>query len=350
MLDKIKQGYRDLTAKIADYVQRAETELSGASGEQKKKWVKDQIDLAITLPPIWDSIVNVDGLIVGILIDKICDTWNTVASGDLTIGKPEDIAKMIDLPVHTLNNPAREMPMATVDERIKAMLKEYGIEMTAPKPVNHIATTVGLTVDPAVEVKQDKEKNWKKCLSLVFGHEGGLSNNANDRGGLTNLGVTAGTLATANALGIAKETDVTKLTRDEAARIYHEMYWKKCGADNMHWFACYLAFDVCVNSGIGGFARVFQEALNAVYSSNLKVDGKYGPATEKACLKAFNVNLPVESTAKMNQFGTAYLAARKGYFDRIIERNASQEVFRKGWYNRLRGIAKNCNIQLPAGL
>ena len=38
---------------------------------------------------------------------------------------------------------------------------------------------------------------FEKCLGIVFGTEGGYVNDPVDRGGPTNMGVTAGTLKTA---------------------------------------------------------------------------------------------------------------------------------------------------------
>lgn len=349
MLTKLTNGYKELKIVIAEYVQRAETELQGASGDQKKKWVKEQIDLAIRLPALWDNIVNVDGLLIGIIIDKICDTWNTVAGGDLTIGKPEDIAALMDVEAPKMVASMKAAPVVDVDARIAELMKQYGI--SAPAVSNNIVTTTVPKVETTVpKVVQNPTENWQKALTLVLGHEGGISNHANDNGGLTNLGITAGTLARANALGLVKETDVKQLTRDDAARIYHELYWKACGANNIQWYVCYLAFDACVNGGMGMFTRCFQDALNKTFGSNLAPDGKYGPKTQTEILKRFNVNLPMVNMPDMSRFGTNYLDARRKYYDRIIERNPSQSVFQKGWYNRLKNIAKQLGVVLPIGL
>ncbi len=61
--------------------------------------------------------------------------------------------------------------------------------------------------------------NFEKALSFVFGSEGGYSNHPNDRGGATNMGITAGTLARAYKQGIVKHQNIKALTRAEAAEI-----------------------------------------------------------------------------------------------------------------------------------
>jgi len=42
-----------------------------------------------------------------------------------------------------------------------------------------------------------------------------------------------------------------------------------------------------------------------------------------------------------------FLRWRKDYFDRIIAANPSQDCFRKGWYNRLKMLAKEAGVASP---
>jgi lysozyme family protein len=360
LLTKLKTEYTELKQLIAKYVQIVEKELSGRPGAEKKERVISLVDEAIKLQPLWDAVLNLDGMVIRYLVDKVVDFLNTVTGGnfaapELETDEPEEAvdSKLVALTLDTPVDLQVKMASSTksVNERLADLYNQYGIErVTMNNKV--VSSTPAAHVPPISSVTQHNETDetaWKKCLNLVFGHEGGVSNNANDRGGLTNLGITHGTLATAVAQGIVDETDVRKLTRHDAATIYRKMYWEANNCHKIQWYACYLAFDACVNGGKGMWARCAQESLNEVYAQGLATDGKYGPKTDSALqrLFAYGKNIDVQ---QLNRWGTAYLKARKNYYDRIVARDSSQKVFLNGWYNRIRNIAKQIGCNLPAGL
>jgi lysozyme family protein len=352
LFDRIKQEYQELTELIAKYVQIVETQFLGEPGAVKKERVISLVDEAIKLKPLWDDVLNLDGLVISIIVDKIVDMFNTMTGGRFDDVKPESIAKAIDMPLDAqVEVAASRRAGQSVDARLEELFAQYNIQKVTQAPAA-IATTPAAIVPPISSLTQhkiDDAESWARCLTLVLGHEGALSNNANDRGGLTNLGITAGTLATAVANGVVTQTDVKKLTRDDAAKIYRVMYWDANGCQKIQWFANYLAFDACVNGGRGMWCRCAQESLNSVYSAGLVVDGKYGPKTSAAILKYFSYGKQID-VQQLNRWGTAYLLARKNYYDRIIARDASQKGFKNGWYNRLRNIAKQIGCNLPNGL
>jgi transcriptional regulator with XRE-family HTH domain len=71
----------------------------------------------------------------------------------------------------------------------------------------------------------------------------------------------------------------------------------------------------------------------------LIVDGKWGPKTQEA-VWALARQAPQE-------FGRLLLIKRKEYFDAIIARDQSQEVFRKGWYARVAALAREAGVPNP---
>ena len=73
-----------------------------------------------------------------------------------------------------------------------------------------------------------------------------------DRGGPTNMGVTAGTLKTAFERGLVGHHNVKILTRSEAAKIYEVLYWGPSKASQMPWPLNLLHFDAAVHLGVGG--------------------------------------------------------------------------------------------------
>ncbi len=156
------------------------------------------------------------------------------------------------------------------------------------------------------------DKNFEKILELLFGIEGGYSDNPNDRGGKTNLGVTQDTFnAWRKKNNLPLGSVKTDLTTDEAKDIYYDMYWKESGADT---YAdprdAMILFDMAVNSG---------------------------PATAK---KMFNKS--------GNNFYTM-LDNRRKYYDDIVKHDASQAVFKDGWNNRLNNLENNANKMISDG-
>lgn len=174
--------------------------------------------------------------------------------------------------------------------------------------------------------------DFEKCLTHVFGNEGGYANVKGDRGGATNMGITAGTLKRANAQGIVTCNDVKLLTRDEAATIYEKLYWRPCKADQMEWPLDLLHFDAAVNHGTGGAAKLLQKAINKIAGTSVSVDGAVGPLT----LAALNRLLATGENQRKNLyvFCRVYLDIRRDYFHAIVAKNQTQKKFLRGWLNR----------------
>lgn len=175
--------------------------------------------------------------------------------------------------------------------------------------------------------------NFERVLSFTFGSEGGLSDHPADRGGLTNMGITASTLHRAYIQRIVSHNDVRRLTRAEAATIYEKFYWEPSCADEMPWPLCALHFDAAVNHGIGGAAKLLQRTLSKVQRVPLEIDGAIGPKTKRVLYAAL---MDCEANhASMTMFCNTYLNYREKLFRTIVENNPSQSVFLKGWLNRL---------------
>ena len=171
-------------------------------------------------------------------------------------------------------------------------------------------------------------ENFRRSLHFVFGNEGGLSNHPADKGGLTMMGITSGTLAAANKQGIVSCSDIRKLTREEAAEIYEVNYWERSHANDVPWPLCCLHFDAAVNSGIGGAGRLLQRTLNSLFKTGLLVDGSVGSQTLRE-LKHFI------ALGKVNAISTEYCNQREELYKRIVKNNPAQRIFLNGWLNRL---------------
>lgn len=114
------------------------------------------------------------------------------------------------------------------------------------------------------------------CLSEVLRHEGGYVDHPVDPGGATNMGITRKTLArwrNVSPWWDLPKSEVQKLSRTEAGRIYKAGYWNRCRADDMPAGIDLAPFDYAVNSGPDRAIRALQAVLGVV------VDGLVGPLT-----------------------------------------------------------------------
>jgi lysozyme family protein len=125
--------------------------------------------------------------------------------------------------------------------------------------------------------------NLERILSLVFGHEGGFTDDPKDKGNWTGgkigLGVIKGTKYGISAAAYPT-TDIAGLTLAKAAALYRRDYWGKIRGDELPSGLDYCLFDFAVNSGVARAIMGLQRALN------LADDGKMGPITLAAAIKA----------------------------------------------------------------
>lgn len=174
---------------------------------------------------------------------------------------------------------------------------------------------------------------FDKALSFVFGNEGGYSNDPDDRGGATNLGITQSTLDRARRQMHLPEK-VEDLTREQAAEIYRVLYWEASKADMMPYPLSTLHFDAAVNHGVGGAAKLLQRTINnyaakAGLDARVEVDGAVGPKTLSALCQCLDLKGNVSLICEI------YCNEREKYYKSIVENNPSQGVFLRGWLNRL---------------
>jgi lysozyme family protein len=208
--------------------------------------------------------------------------------------------------------------------------------------------------DKPEEKKEDKpsdtnNSSWTKSLAFTVNVEGGKNytgeangkytlKNPADKGGPTNRGITKDTLLAAYAQGIVKNDNLDILTADEAATIYKANYWDRYRWGEIPWPVCLALFDMTVNHGGGGMAKIVQRTANAL-GWKLEIDGKFGPKTFEAIVKI--------SGAQPEGFTQELLVYRKRYYDDIIARDSSQEKNKNGWYNRLKALASATGVKSP---
>src|SRR5690348_13819309 len=162
------------------------------------------------------------------------------------------------------------------------------------------------TIDPVAQ----------RAINLVLQHEGGLVDNPNDPGGLTNWG-----------FALVSNPDLTpqqirSMTRDQAAQRYYTKWWQPGRWSELAPDIAVKAFDAAVNMGVTAAVRALQRASRACGTA-LDDDGALGPQT----LAAVHA-LPVP------QLLAALRSELAGIYRLIAETRPNAAGFLAGWLNR----------------
>lgn len=141
-----------------------------------------------------------------------------------------------------------------------------------------------------------------------------------DAGGPTKFGITQRTLSRWRGQPATAE-DVRKLTRGEAEKIYFELYWIQPNIYSLPgtWLSV-AVFDQYVNRGTAAI-RDMQRCLNVT------ADGIIGPQTLAAAGQSHRLDACESLTRE-------FIYECQMSYVRIVERNASQIVFLRGWIKR----------------
>lgn len=167
--------------------------------------------------------------------------------------------------------------------------------------------------------------NLKPVSDFTLLKEGGWSNNPNDKGKETKYGIT---LANWKIYGYDKDgdgdvdvDDLKIITKTDYEKFFKKLYWNRWRADEItSQGLAHMLVDWTYNSGSWGVKM--PQALMGI-----EFDGKVGVET----LKALNHQDEFEFLDRL------YKARQQFYYHLVIS-NRSQEVFLKGWLNRIKSI------------
>ena len=159
------------------------------------------------------------------------------------------------------------------------------------------------------------QSNFDKCFEKLLIHEGGFVNHPEDKGGITNLGVTARVWEEWVGHPVS-EKEMRNLTPLMVKPLYKRKYWDACFADDLISGLDYCVFDVAVNSGVGRAIKLLQSCVGAT------PDGSYGSITNALVKKAsLNPNRIIE----------LYSAKRLEFLESL----RTFSTFGKGWSRRV---------------
>jgi hypothetical protein len=163
----------------------------------------------------------------------------------------------------------------------------------------------------------DSSSNFNQCLVVVFGQEGGYTNDPNDPGGPTNFGITLADLKEWRNDQNLTADDVKNMTKAEAQEIYRSKYWNPMQCGDLPNGVDLEVFDFGVNAGV----RTAVKTLQAVVG--VTADGSIGPIT-LAATKAGDPQVIIQnfSTRRLD-----YYRSLPGW-----------EHFGVGWTNRTNAV------------
>jgi len=160
------------------------------------------------------------------------------------------------------------------------------------------------------------------ALKFLLEQEGGYVNDPHDRGGMTNLGVTAATWARWSHKP-ATEPIMRALTPADVAPLYRVQYWMPVAGDSLPAGVGLSVFDFAVNAGVPIAARALQRIVGE------KQDGWIGAGSlasvSKWCAKYSSRDLI-----------TAYANARTAFY-----RSANGfDRYGRGWLTRCSAVER----------
>lgn len=165
--------------------------------------------------------------------------------------------------------------------------------------------------------------NFTKCIEYVLENEGGLADNPNDPGGITNWGIS---LRTYKELEFPQATadDIKHISRESAIEFYKSHYWlaqyENIFSDLVR---CYI-FDMAINCGPAIAHKIAQRAVWATSASTAEVieDGILGEVSLHCINCCGQMIMP------------ALRAERANHYKILILQNSNLKVFESGWLAR----------------
>lgn len=177
-------------------------------------------------------------------------------------------------------------------------------------------------MDPQEEETENMKAQVKYLVPIIQKWEGGFSNHPSDTGGATMAGITIATYKSyckIKGKPVPTVEDLKNITQEEWMDILKTLYWDKWQADDINnQSIANLIVDWVWASGVYGI-KYPQQVLGVT------ADGIVGPKTLAA----------INDYANQEELFNKLWERRKQHFEAIVANNASQQVFLKGWLNRL---------------
>lgn len=179
---------------------------------------------------------------------------------------------------------------------------------------------------------QDVLSKFEYAVGVVLKHEGVLSTNKNDPGGITKYGISLAFLKHAgldvNYDGDINEMDVLAITPSKAKEIYKTMWWDRYQYELINDIdIATKTFDLSVNMGNYAAHKLLQKAINNVTDTKVEVDGIIGKQTLTALNNIINKKQDEQLLNTMRD-----LAAQ--FYINLATKHPLLKEFLNGWLRR----------------
>lgn len=162
---------------------------------------------------------------------------------------------------------------------------------------------------------------FSESIDYCLANEGGLVDNRNDNGGITNFGITLPMLNSYRQKQCSN-SDIINLTQGEAKQLYQSIFWDKLRISGLKQPIATAILDCAINHGQGTAIRLAQECL-----PHINPDAVLGPESLEALDKC-NVEMFIYN----------YVGLLQDRFVTICINTPNQMVFLRGWLARSRRL------------
>lgn len=193
-----------------------------------------------------------------------------------------------------------------------------------------LLSTVFILSSPAVNSTSASDKRFNVAMRTVLRHEGGLTNSKNDKGGITNYGISLRFLKAEhidpNADGLIDSDDIIHLTKKEADKIYYKEFFTRNHYDKiLSQTITTKVLDFAINAGASQANKLIKRSINRISSEPVKVDGIMDEAT-----------IDIINFIEPSVLYSTLIAEEEDFYKTIVKRSPSLKVFEKGWLARCR--------------
>lgn len=176
--------------------------------------------------------------------------------------------------------------------------------------------------------ESNSDKRFNIAMQTVLRHEGGLTNNKNDKGSWTKYGISLRYLILENkdinGDGKIDKNDVIHLTKTDADAIYYKDWYLKHHYNLIKEQTILTdILDMSINSGASQCHKLVTRALNQFVVGDIPVDGVLDDHT----IDVLNLVEPVV-------FHAAFNVEQEKFYKLIVKRNPAYSVFLTGWLKR----------------
>lgn len=176
------------------------------------------------------------------------------------------------------------------------------------------------------------ENRFDEAVKFVLSHEGGLSDDKNDPGGLTKYGISIRLLKNLNLDlnhdDIINRKDILDLTIPLAKEIYKKEWWDKYNYQSINNFiVARKIFDSAVNMGGLQAHKLVQRAINKIRKIPIEVNGSFSQKTID------DLNF-IELHDESKLFLLYFRSFLKLFYESLVNVHPKLGVFLHGWLTR----------------